>query len=317
MSSTSRLWRQQLRFLSTFTSATRPHPRTSKPTISTPTNLLLRPRAPQSKRFQSTKPPTPDPTPESRQTHRAHAILTHASRFIPRRLHPYLHRLRTAPFSHVAAFLVLHELTAILPLFGLTYLFYSMDWVPTSWVLGPWAATAEEGLRRWMRYFRRKGWFGLGEGKGGGDGGREGEEVLEERLRGEVEREREREKEGKGRWGWLRRWRRRDDDADARDGISKSVDEKESKTRATWRKVRGMVTADHTEKGIKSMGDTLAGKRICSSETFDVEETQLANPIALHFCIYLKSITNRQKVFSLHGFLFVAVRTICLTDSAM
>ncbi|OTA90225.1 hypothetical protein M434DRAFT_53384, partial [Hypoxylon sp. CO27-5] len=98
---------------------------------------------------------------------------------VPKHLQPYLTRLRSAPFSHVAAFLVLHELTAIVPLFGLAYLFYTMDWVPTSWVLGPWAAWAEEGLRRYMRYFRKKGWFGLGDADG--DAGKEGEEKLEER----------------------------------------------------------------------------------------------------------------------------------------
>ncbi|KAI1089165.1 hypothetical protein F5B19DRAFT_388062 [Rostrohypoxylon terebratum] len=244
MSSTSRLWRQQLRFLTTtFPSTRRALPRPSNTTTPTPTSNILHPRAPRSQRFQSSKPPnpSPSPSPETRKTARAHTILTHASRFVPKRLYPYLHRLRTAPFSHVAAFLVLHELTAILPLFGLAYLFHSTDWVPTSWVLGPWAAWAEEGLRRYMRYFRKNGWFGL---SGEEDGGRDGEERLEERLRGEIEREKE---EGRG---WFGRWRGGKDTDDASDD-GKLGGAEESKTKTAWKKVKNVVTTENTEKGYK------------------------------------------------------------------
>ncbi|KAI0884358.1 uncharacterized protein GGS22DRAFT_22402 [Annulohypoxylon maeteangense] len=240
MPPTTLLWRQHLRL---FASATRPHPRTSKTTTFLP--LLPRPRAPRSHRFQSTKPPPPPPSPSARKTQRLHTILDRAARFVPKRLHPYLHRLRTAPFSHVAAFLVLHEITAILPLFGLVYVFHSADWVPTAWVLGPWAASAEEGLRRWMRYFRKKGWFGLGEEDGEVDG--------EEMLREEVERERERGKEGRG-GGWLDRWRKwgdGDDDIPGDGNKELGVGSGESKTKTAWRKVKSVVTTDNTEKGYK------------------------------------------------------------------
>ncbi|KAI1446957.1 hypothetical protein F5Y02DRAFT_49178 [Annulohypoxylon stygium] len=249
MTSPKRLWRQQLRFLSTLTSANPPLPRSSNPT--TPALRHLRPRAPRSQRFQSTKPPNPSPSSasteasEARKTQRAHTILDHASRFVPKRLHPSLQRLRTAPFSHVAAFLVLHELTAILPLFGLACLFYSTDWVPTSWVLGPWAAWAEEGLRRYMRYFRKKGWFGLS----GEEDGRDGEERLEERLRGEIEREKEMERE-EGR-GWFGRWRGGGNVDDKSEDVGSGAEAEDSKTKTAWKKVKNVVTTDNTEKGYK------------------------------------------------------------------
>ncbi|KAI1214753.1 uncharacterized protein F4807DRAFT_466230 [Annulohypoxylon truncatum] len=254
MSPTNRLWHQQTRFLTTFAPSTRPLPR--------PSNTIhhLRPRAPRPQRFQSSKPhnPTPSSSPSSsssssaQKTQRARLILDRASRFVPRRLHPYLQRLRTAPFSHVAAFLALHELTALAPLFGLAYLFHSADWVPTAWVFGPWAAWAEEGLSRYMGYFRKKGWFGLGEGGGDGGGGRDGEERLEERLRQEVERERVREKEGRG-GRWFSRWWGGNGDVDDTPGGEgeAGAGAEQSKTKAAWKKVKGVVTTENTEKGYK------------------------------------------------------------------
>lgn len=119
-----------------------------------------------------------------------------------------------------------------------------MDWVPTAWVLGPWAAWAEEGLRRYVRYFRRKGWFGLGQDDDGG------EEMLEERLREEVRLEKEREgregREGR-RGGWLGVWRKKDDTTVG----DTTEDGGESKKATAWHKVRKAVTVDHTEKGYK------------------------------------------------------------------
>ncbi|KAI1415363.1 hypothetical protein F5Y13DRAFT_187466 [Hypoxylon sp. FL1857] len=258
MSSSSRLlWRGQARFLSLLsTPATQSLPRAPNPTTpflpSLRSRISLRPR---SHRFQSTKPSSSSPanaesSAEALKTKRADAILTRASRWVPNRLQPYLSRLRSAPFSHVAAFLVLHELTAIVPLFGLAYLFYTMDWVPTSWVLGPWAAWAEEGLKRYIGYFKKKRWFGLG----GADGDRvkEGEERLEEQLREEVEKEKEsRRKKGVSRLAF---WRRKDapaTDTPGNDGQGDGAGAGESKTVTAWRKVRKVVTVDHTEKGYK------------------------------------------------------------------
>ncbi|KAI0381887.1 hypothetical protein F5Y04DRAFT_61783 [Hypomontagnella monticulosa] len=256
MTITSAFWRQQIRLLSTLTSpatASRPQAPTS-PLL----HQLLRrsrsrtPQCPRNRRFQSSKPPSsPASQTQSstastaRQAQRADAILQRATRWVPKRLHPYLARLRSAPVSHVFAFLVLHEATAILPLFGLAYLFHAMDWVPTAWVLGPWAASAEEGLRRYARYFRRKGWFGMSE-----EGGMEGEERLEERLREEVRLEKEREGHGEGRKGWLRFWKRdKSDDEAALNEVETEAGK--SKSATAWGKVKKAVTVDNTEKGYK------------------------------------------------------------------
>ncbi|KAI0490390.1 hypothetical protein F4859DRAFT_457935 [Xylaria cf. heliscus] len=107
-------------------------------------------------RFQSSdsKPPNPTTTPPS--SHRISRILTSASRFLPQRLRTALQDLRSAPLSHIIAFLALHELTAIVPVLGLTYAFYKLDYVPVPWLV------PEDGLKKWTRYFRKKGWFGLG-----------------------------------------------------------------------------------------------------------------------------------------------------------
>ncbi|XXG99900.1 hypothetical protein Hte_006241 [Hypoxylon texense] len=261
MSTTSRaVWWRQIRFFTTLTTA--PATRTSRSQTTTlPSSLRSRNAPPLNRRFQSTKPPNPNPNPTAeagagaagaRQARRADAILRRASRWVPPRLRPALARLRAAPLSHAAAFLVLHELTAIGPLVGLAYAFHRADWVPTAWVLGPWAAWAEEGLRRYARYFREKGWwFGMGMGGDGDEdeAAREGEERLEERLREEVRLEKERQKEGRegSRGGWWGFWRKKEGDiVDDAPG-----DGEKSKSAKAWHTVKNAVTVDHTEKGYK------------------------------------------------------------------
>lgn len=51
---------------------------------------------------------------------------------IPKFLHPYTVGFMNAPVSHVTSFIIIHELTAVLPLFGLWGLFYYMDFTPTA-----------------------------------------------------------------------------------------------------------------------------------------------------------------------------------------
>ncbi|KAI0166735.1 hypothetical protein GGR52DRAFT_72301 [Hypoxylon sp. FL1284] len=249
------VWWRQIRFFTTPTTSPASRTRSSIHAPTPPFSLLpflRRSRAPHlHRRLQSTKPNPQPATAEAEaaarsKTHqRADAIVGRASRWVPSRLRPYLARLRSAPLSHVAAFLALHELTALAPLLGLSYLFHALDWVPTAWVLGPWAAWAEEGLRRYLRYFRRKGWFGLTEE---GDGEGEGEQRLEERLRDEARREEEREAT-EGRVGaWLALWRRRDGDGG---GDDVPEEREKSKTAAAWQKAKKAVTVDHTEKGYK------------------------------------------------------------------
>ena len=60
-------------------------------------------------RYLSTPPPAPPPQPTPKSTS---SILNK----LPPRLRPYATRLRNAPLSHITAFLILHEVTAIVPL---------------------------------------------------------------------------------------------------------------------------------------------------------------------------------------------------------
>jgi hypothetical protein len=99
-------------------------------------------------RFQSTSPPT------DKTRARIDRILDR----LPRFLHPYTNGLRHAPVSHITSFLILHELTAIIPLLGLATLFHYTNWLPQAWVEGRWVS---EGTERFGRYFGRKGWFGF------------------------------------------------------------------------------------------------------------------------------------------------------------
>ena len=95
----------------------------------------------------------------------------------------YTRRLKDAPVSHVVAFLILHELTAIVPLIGLFGLFHwvgggggggGSKFVPLDYMLNHFGGRVVDGVRRFEKYFRRKGWFGFG-----GEGDKDGEKADE------------------------------------------------------------------------------------------------------------------------------------------
>ncbi|PLB51895.1 hypothetical protein P170DRAFT_433792 [Aspergillus steynii IBT 23096] len=73
---------------------------------------------------------------------------------LPSFLRSYTTPLLGAPGTHITSFLILHELTAIVPLFGLVAAFHYGNWFPdlTS------SAAFEEGTRRFGRWLRKKGW---------------------------------------------------------------------------------------------------------------------------------------------------------------
>lgn len=122
------------------------------------------------RRLNSTKPPSPSPSPSpppaetaaaaSKQQSRADRILSR----LPRRMQGYAGRLRSAPLSHVVAFLVLHELTAVVPLLGLFGLFHygGASAAPIGYMMEHYGAYVRDGTARFERYFTRKGWFGFG-----------------------------------------------------------------------------------------------------------------------------------------------------------
>lgn len=74
----------------------------------------------------------------------------------------YTTRLRGAPISHVVAFLILHEITAVVPIFALFGFFHYTDYVPLGYMMENYGSSVREGVGRFERYFRRKGWFGFG-----------------------------------------------------------------------------------------------------------------------------------------------------------
>ncbi|CZT11770.1 hypothetical protein WAI453_004322 [Rhynchosporium graminicola] len=86
---------------------------------------------------------------------------------LPKFLHPYTRALRTAPVSHLTSFLILHEITAIIPLLSLAAGFHYLG-LGEAWVAegrlggdGRFARGVNEGVERFGRYFGRKGWFGF------------------------------------------------------------------------------------------------------------------------------------------------------------
>ena len=75
---------------------------------------------------------------------------------LPAFLRRYTTPLRTAPVSHISAFLLLHEITAIIPLFGFAATFHYFDWLPPFIAEG---ALAKSGVEKFGRYLRKKGWI--------------------------------------------------------------------------------------------------------------------------------------------------------------
>jgi hypothetical protein len=90
---------------------------------------------------------------------------------LPRFLQRFVTPLRTAPVSHITAFIVLHEITAIVPLFGLAAAFHYSNWLPPYISEWKWV---QEGTERFGKWLRKRGWieeekrsgrwFGRGEG---------------------------------------------------------------------------------------------------------------------------------------------------------
>ncbi|KAK3359353.1 hypothetical protein B0T25DRAFT_95629 [Lasiosphaeria hispida] len=130
-----------------------------------------RPRPQCQTRNNSTKPSTP-PTPNGgsrnpnsscgankNPTTRAQRILSR----LPPSLRKYTDRLRDAPLHHVVAFLILHEITAVLPLFGLFGVFHYTNLLPISYMMEHYGGYVDEGIGRFERYFKKKGWIGADE----------------------------------------------------------------------------------------------------------------------------------------------------------
>lgn len=104
----------------------------------------------------TTKPsPPPPPRPSIPNKENPH-ILTRLNRRLPKFLHPYTNRLITAPLSHITSFLVLHELSALVPLVALFGVFHYTNWLPVGFGQAAWARERAENL---LRYLERKAYW--------------------------------------------------------------------------------------------------------------------------------------------------------------
>lgn len=102
---------------------------------------------------------TEDATRQAPRPDKQAAVRSRLDRFIartPRFLQPTVNQIRHAPVSHIVAFIILHELTAIVPLFGLAGAFHYGHWLPPYFAGGAWVS---DGVEKFGRYFRKKGWI--------------------------------------------------------------------------------------------------------------------------------------------------------------
>lgn len=123
--------------------------------------IALRQPGPVSRRTLST-PPSPSQAPKPAQASLKDSR-SHLRRFndrLPRFLRTYTTPLLGAPVTHVTSFLVLHEITAILPLFGLVAAFHYGAWMPdlSSDSESGKSNAFDEGAKRFGRWLRKKGW---------------------------------------------------------------------------------------------------------------------------------------------------------------
>lgn len=115
----------------------------------------LRSRLPALRRCFASQPPNLQPNVQAQSSGYQRLVAR-----TPRFLRPTLTALHNAPVTHVTAFLILHEITAIVPLFGLAGAFHYYNWLPPYFAEGAWVVA---GVEKFGRYFRRKGWIGAEE----------------------------------------------------------------------------------------------------------------------------------------------------------
>lgn len=75
---------------------------------------------------------------------------------LPKFLRRFTKPLRDAPVSHITAFLILHEITAVVPLFALAGFFHYSNWLPPYISEGAWV---REGTERFGKWLRKRGWI--------------------------------------------------------------------------------------------------------------------------------------------------------------
>jgi Hypothetical protein FLILHELTA len=91
---------------------------------------LLRKLTPQSPLYPSRLQTQALKRSSSNSTSKTRARVSKILDRVPRPLRKYTNGLRTAPITHIISFLVLHEITAVVPLVGLSYYFHASNWLP-------------------------------------------------------------------------------------------------------------------------------------------------------------------------------------------
>lgn len=129
---------------------------------SRPPNLLryFRLQADRSKPHASRTFSTP-PTPPKTSKVNINDSRSRLRRFndrLPRFLRAYTTPLFGAPVTHITSFLILHEITAILPLFGLVGAFHYGAWMPDLASSTGESNAFDEGAARFGRWLKKKGW---------------------------------------------------------------------------------------------------------------------------------------------------------------
>ncbi|KAL1956819.1 hypothetical protein VTO42DRAFT_6769 [Malbranchea cinnamomea] len=107
--------------------------------------------------------PINNPSPSS-QSNRVRTRLQSLNSRLPRSLQKYTTPLLGAPLTHITSFLILHEITAIVPLFALVGAFHYGGWLP-SFVTADQDGSGrsstrafDEGVRKFGKWLLKRGW---------------------------------------------------------------------------------------------------------------------------------------------------------------
>ncbi|CAG8049816.1 unnamed protein product [Penicillium salamii] len=103
-------------------------------------------------------PPSPPKTSSQLNPNGSHSRLRRFNDRLPRFLRAYTTPLFGAPVTHITSFLILHEITAILPLFGLVGAFHYGAWMPDLTSKTGESNAFDEGAARFGRWLKKKGW---------------------------------------------------------------------------------------------------------------------------------------------------------------
>lgn len=117
-------------------------------------HAFLCPRFP--RRHFSTPSPSPSPSASD-----AHSRLHRLNARLPRFLQRYTSPLLRAPVAHVTSFLILHEITAVVPLLTLLAGFHYLEWLPD--LMTGEHTTWSEGVRRLGNWMSKRGWVDRGD----------------------------------------------------------------------------------------------------------------------------------------------------------